>query len=70
MGRFTQKGDVYLSAKEVALLLQVREGQILHALKTSHTIGNVVLPSPRIINGSRYFLYHEVNAAMVAAGMV
>jgi len=70
LGRFTQKGDVYLSAKEVALLLKVREGQILHALKTTQMIGKVVLPSPRIINGSRYFLYHEVNAAMVAAGII
>ncbi len=64
MGRFTQKGDVYLSAKEVALLLKVREGQVLYALQTTQKIGNVVLPTPRTINGSCYFLYSEVNAAI------
>ncbi len=64
MGRFTQKGDVYLSAKEVALLLKVREGHVLYALQTTQKIGNVVLPTPRTINGSYYFLYSEVNAAI------
>lgn len=58
------RARVYLSTKEVALLMCCSEGELIHSLRCQQPVRGVCLPSPVTSSGSRRFDYHQVMTAI------
>lgn len=56
----TQKGDIRLNTKEVALLLHVYELDLIRAIREKKPINGIILPDPIVLNNAYLFDYEEI----------